>query len=95
MRSLLDEVETDQARLEPDEIMDINLDSESNFEINEEHETFELKGKFSNATLKNPSRKIGNHKRTRRHAYPCQKDKQKKVHHAICRSSKDNKAIIT
>ncbi|GFU82609.1 hypothetical protein TNCV_2306531 [Trichonephila clavipes] len=44
------EVETDQAREEPDEIMDIDHDSESKFEKRDEHEAFQLKGKFSNLT---------------------------------------------
>ncbi|GFU88794.1 uncharacterized protein TNCV_4444711 [Trichonephila clavipes] len=38
-RSLLKIVETDQAREEPDELMDINHDSESKFEKSDEHET--------------------------------------------------------
>ncbi|GFU50347.1 hypothetical protein TNCV_301751 [Trichonephila clavipes] len=50
VQSLLDEVETDQANEELDEMMDINRDSESKLEKSDEHETFELKGKFSNAT---------------------------------------------
>ncbi|GFW13207.1 hypothetical protein TNCV_4121081 [Trichonephila clavipes] len=57
MRSLLDEVETsereiDQAREEPGEIMDINPYSESKSEKSDEHEMFESKGRFSNATIK-------------------------------------------
>ncbi|GFX07741.1 hypothetical protein TNCV_4160101 [Trichonephila clavipes] len=43
------EVETDQAKEVPDEIMDINPDSENKFEKSDEHETFKLTGKFSNA----------------------------------------------
>ncbi|GFT17311.1 hypothetical protein TNCV_4806191 [Trichonephila clavipes] len=43
-RSRLYEVETNQPRLEPDEIMDINPDSESKFGKSDEHYTFELKG---------------------------------------------------
>ncbi|GFX30136.1 hypothetical protein TNCV_2618461 [Trichonephila clavipes] len=50
LRYLLDEVETDQAKEELDEIMDINHGSESKFEKRDERETFELKGKFSNTT---------------------------------------------
>ncbi|GFX28588.1 hypothetical protein TNCV_3336481 [Trichonephila clavipes] len=50
-RSLLDEVENDQSRDEPDEKMDINHDKESKFEESDENmKLFELKGKFSNAT---------------------------------------------
>ncbi|GFT88870.1 hypothetical protein TNCV_906811 [Trichonephila clavipes] len=49
LQSVLDEVETDQAREELDEIRDINHYSESEFQKSDEHETFELKGKFSNA----------------------------------------------
>ncbi|GFX96117.1 transposable element Tcb1 transposase [Trichonephila clavipes] len=48
VRSTFDEVETDLAREEPDEIMDINYDSESKLKKSDEHETFELKRKFSN-----------------------------------------------
>ncbi|GFX84089.1 hypothetical protein TNCV_4858971 [Trichonephila clavipes] len=48
--SLLDEVETDQARQEPDEIIDIIHDKENKCEKSDEHETFQLKEKFSNAT---------------------------------------------
>ncbi|GFX10187.1 hypothetical protein TNCV_1865851 [Trichonephila clavipes] len=44
---LLKEVETDQAREETAEIININHDSESKFQKSDEHETFELKGKFS------------------------------------------------
>ncbi|GFU64922.1 hypothetical protein TNCV_785731 [Trichonephila clavipes] len=44
------EVETAKARKEPAEIMRINHDSKSKFEKSYGHETFELKGKFSNAT---------------------------------------------
>ncbi|GFY03672.1 hypothetical protein TNCV_3092981 [Trichonephila clavipes] len=58
MRSLLDEVETDKAREESDEITDSNHGSESKFEKSDGHEAFELKGKFSNAPKKTPSRKI-------------------------------------
>ncbi|GFX58855.1 hypothetical protein TNCV_805591 [Trichonephila clavipes] len=36
---LLDEVKTDQARVERDEIMDINPDSKSELEKRDEHET--------------------------------------------------------
>ncbi|GFY15897.1 hypothetical protein TNCV_1285421 [Trichonephila clavipes] len=47
LRSLLDEVETSEKEIhqaweEPDEIMDINRDSD-------EYETFESKGRFPNA----------------------------------------------
>ncbi|GFU95800.1 hypothetical protein TNCV_4903921 [Trichonephila clavipes] len=49
LRSLLDEDETDHAREELHGIMDINYDRESKFEKRDKHETFELKGKFSNA----------------------------------------------
>ncbi|GFS79798.1 QLQ domain-containing protein [Trichonephila clavipes] len=44
LRSLLDEVETNQAREEPDEIIDVNHDSESKLEKSDKYETFELKG---------------------------------------------------
>ncbi|GFV32789.1 hypothetical protein TNCV_3312701 [Trichonephila clavipes] len=37
LRSLMDEVETDQAREEPDEIMDINHYRERKFEKSDEH----------------------------------------------------------
>ncbi|GFY28864.1 hypothetical protein TNCV_4719961 [Trichonephila clavipes] len=47
MRSLLEEVETDQVREEPDEIMDIHHDSKSKFQKSDEHETLELKGTIS------------------------------------------------
>ncbi|GFS72802.1 hypothetical protein TNCV_4628561 [Trichonephila clavipes] len=40
-----DEVESDQAREEPDESKDISHDRESRFAKNE-HENFELKGRF-------------------------------------------------
>ncbi|GFY02914.1 hypothetical protein TNCV_3507941 [Trichonephila clavipes] len=40
---LCDEVRTDQAREEPDEIMDTNHDSKSKSEKGHRHETFELK----------------------------------------------------
>ncbi|GFU51399.1 collagen alpha-1(XV) chain [Trichonephila clavipes] len=43
LRSLLDEVETDQAREEPDEIKHINFDRESKFEERNEQEMLELK----------------------------------------------------
>ncbi|GFT25262.1 hypothetical protein TNCV_181271 [Trichonephila clavipes] len=36
--------------MEPDEIMHINPGRESKFEKSDEHETFELNGKLSNAT---------------------------------------------
>ncbi|GFW96857.1 hypothetical protein TNCV_2159931 [Trichonephila clavipes] len=49
-QSLLNEVETDQPRQEPDEIMDINPDSESKFGESNGQETLEWLGKFSNAT---------------------------------------------
>ncbi|GFV43561.1 hypothetical protein TNCV_1690051 [Trichonephila clavipes] len=49
LQSLLDKVETDQAMKGLDEVMDINHDSENKFQKSEENETFELKGKFSNA----------------------------------------------
>ncbi|GFW76568.1 hypothetical protein TNCV_2681851 [Trichonephila clavipes] len=42
LRSRLDEVETDQATEEPDELMDFSPDSENKFEKSDEHETFEL-----------------------------------------------------
>ncbi|GFV09378.1 hypothetical protein TNCV_1623551 [Trichonephila clavipes] len=48
--SLLKEVETDHATEEPAEIMRINHDSGSKFEKSDEHEMFEMKGNFSNAT---------------------------------------------
>ncbi|GFV69125.1 hypothetical protein TNCV_3444621 [Trichonephila clavipes] len=48
--SLLDEVETDQATEEPYEMMDINHDRENKLEKSNENKTYELKGKFSNAT---------------------------------------------
>ncbi|GFW48792.1 hypothetical protein TNCV_4243721 [Trichonephila clavipes] len=73
MLSLLDEVETDQAR-EPDEIIHINHDNESKFDKSDEHKTFELKGKFSNATLKN-SIKINMKPQVYHETHvPCQKD---------------------
>ncbi|GFV35165.1 uncharacterized protein TNCV_2988011 [Trichonephila clavipes] len=50
VESLLDDGETDQTRVETDEITNIKPDRESKFEKRDEHETFELKGKFSNAT---------------------------------------------
>ncbi|GFY18086.1 hypothetical protein TNCV_3385771 [Trichonephila clavipes] len=48
VQSLLDGVETDQARVEPYEIMNINPDRKGN--LRKEHETFELKEKFTNDT---------------------------------------------
>ncbi|GFU54661.1 hypothetical protein TNCV_2161301 [Trichonephila clavipes] len=52
LQSLLDEIETDRAREESEEIMDINPDSGSKFEKRNEHETLALKGKFSNGQPK-------------------------------------------
>ncbi|GFS55461.1 hypothetical protein TNCV_1627281 [Trichonephila clavipes] len=43
---LLDEVETDQASEETDEVLNINQDGESKFQKSNEHETSKLKGKF-------------------------------------------------
>ncbi|GFT62308.1 hypothetical protein TNCV_4717081 [Trichonephila clavipes] len=74
LQCLLDEVETDQAREELDEIMDIYYDSESKFQKNDENKTFELKGKLSNATKRTPSKKLLNHKCSTRYIAPCQKD---------------------
>ncbi|GFU37723.1 structural maintenance of chromosomes protein 2-2 [Trichonephila clavipes] len=49
-RSLLNEVQTHQTRIERDEVMDINPDIESKFEKSEEREMFEWNGKFPYAT---------------------------------------------
>ncbi|GFV52050.1 hypothetical protein TNCV_1324031 [Trichonephila clavipes] len=44
--SVLKEDETDQAIEEPDEIMNINRDSESKYDKSDRHETFELNCNF-------------------------------------------------
>ncbi|GFT88363.1 hypothetical protein TNCV_5074581 [Trichonephila clavipes] len=49
-RSSMDEDETNQAREQPGEILEINHNSEIKFQKNDAHETSELKGKSSNAT---------------------------------------------
>ncbi|GFX11757.1 hypothetical protein TNCV_4341021 [Trichonephila clavipes] len=51
------EKEIDHSREESDEIMEINHAIESEFEKKYEHETFESKGRFSNASLRTLSKK--------------------------------------
>ncbi|GFU48901.1 hypothetical protein TNCV_3209051 [Trichonephila clavipes] len=76
---LLDEVEMDQTREEPDEILDINLDIESKFEKSDEQETFESKERFLNVSLRTPSKMIGVFRKcSTRHTAPCHKDTSKK-----------------
>ncbi|GFW48650.1 hypothetical protein TNCV_4242311 [Trichonephila clavipes] len=49
-RSLLEKVETDPAKEEPDEIMHVNHNSENKFEKSDEYAIVELKGKFSSVS---------------------------------------------
>ncbi|GFX22641.1 hypothetical protein TNCV_2993761 [Trichonephila clavipes] len=73
----LDEFETDQAKEEMDEIMDVNHDSERKFGERDEFESFEWKGNFSNVLpLKNSIK--NSQKCTTRQTAPCQKDTSKK-----------------
>ncbi|GFX03585.1 hypothetical protein TNCV_4751701 [Trichonephila clavipes] len=57
VRFLLNEVETDKAREEPEEIMDINRDNESKFKESDEHETFRVERKAFKCYLKNSTKK--------------------------------------
>ncbi|GFU86118.1 hypothetical protein TNCV_3213091 [Trichonephila clavipes] len=72
-------------RVEPGEIMDINPDSESQFENSDEPETFESKGKFFKCYLKSSIKKNIKPRAYTRH---CLKDTSEK--RSISRSSEDN-----
>ncbi|GFU86237.1 hypothetical protein TNCV_368931 [Trichonephila clavipes] len=77
----MDEVEINQSRVEPGEIMDINPDCESQFENSDEPETFESKGKFFKCYLKSSIKKNIKPRAYTRH---CLKDtSEKKIYFSI------------
>ncbi|GFW57965.1 hypothetical protein TNCV_1419121 [Trichonephila clavipes] len=84
---LLDEVETDQGRKEPDEIMDINQDSESKFEKSNEHGTIERRiFKFYLMNFIDMKPQVYH----KTHYALSKRPKKEKIQHVICRSSKDH-----
>ncbi|GFV87528.1 hypothetical protein TNCV_3281661 [Trichonephila clavipes] len=91
------QVQTDQAREETDEIIDVNHDSESKFaERSGEHDTFD-KANFQvqPKTLRKHKKHMKPQVYQKIHGALSKRHKKEEVEHTICRSSRDNKSTMT